>query len=112
MNKGGAPKGNSNAVTGKEGRRALELALEHYVPGDGIDYSALEVISRVRTLIMMWEPIIRKAIEEGDLAAMKEINDRLDGRAAQSLTISGDEDNPITIRKVERVIVKPTDTNS
>lgn len=112
MNKGGAPKGNSNAVTGKEGRRALELALDSYVPKEGIDYASLEVIGRIRTLIMMWEPIIEKAIDDGDLAALKEINDRLDGRAAQSLTISGDEDNPITIRKVERVIVKPTDTNS
>ena len=107
----GAPKGNTNSASGKEGRRALELALEHYVPGKGIDYDNLKVIARVRTLIMMWEPIIRKAIDEGDLAAMKEINDRLDGRAAQSLTISCDEDNPITIKRVERVIVKPADTN-
>jgi len=109
--RGGQP-GNSNNKIGKEGRRALELALEHYVPGEGIDFETLEVISRIRTLIMMWSPIIKKAVDEGDLAAMKEINDRLDGRAAQSLTISGDEDNPIAIRKVERVIVKPTDTDS
>ena len=78
-----APKGNTNSATGKDGRRALELALEHYpeIP---------EVIGRIRTLIMMWKPIITKAFEEGDLAAMKEINDRLDGRPAQSVTLDAD----------------------
>ncbi len=85
-----APKGNTNSATGKEGRRALELALEHYpeVP---------EVIGRVRTLIRMWHPIIAKAFEEGDLAAMKEINDRLDGRPAQSISVGGDAENPLSL---------------
>jgi len=95
--RGGQP-GNNNNKIGKEGRRALELALEHYVPGSGIDFESLEVIGRIRTLIMMWSPIIKKAVDEGDLQAMKEINDRLDGRAAQSLTISGDEDNPLVTK--------------
>ena len=106
----GAPIGNTNSAVGKQGRYALELALRHYEPGK--EFEDVEVVSTIRTLVRMWWPIIKKAMEEGDLAAMKEINDRLDGRAAQSLTISGDEDNPIAIRKVERVIVKPTDTNS
>jgi hypothetical protein len=101
----GAPTGNKNSAVGKEGRRALELALEHYP-------DMPEVIGKIRTLILMWQPIIAKAFEEGDLAAMKEINDRLDGKAAQSLTLSGDEDNPVAIHRVERVIVKPTNSNS
>ena len=86
----GAPKGNTNSATGKDGRRALELALEHYpeVP---------EVIGRIKTLILMWKPIIEKAFEEGDLAAMKEINDRLDGRPAQSVTLAGDSENPLSM---------------
>lgn len=103
----GAPKGNTNSATGREGRRALELALENY----GSDQPK-EVIGKIATLIKMWQPIITKAMEEGDLAAMKEINDRLDGKAAQSLSLTGDEDNPIAIARVERVIVKPTDSNS
>ena len=86
----GAPVGNKNSAVGKEGRSALELALEHYpeVP---------EVIGKTRTLILMWQPIIRKAFEEGDLAAMKEINDRLDGRAAQSILVGGDAENPLSL---------------
>ena len=103
----GAPKGNTNCATGKEGRRALELALENYDTKN-----PKKLIGRMNTLVKMWKPIIDKAMEEGDLAAMKEINDRLDGRPAQSLTVLGDEDNPIAITRVERVIVKPTDTNS
>lgn len=79
----GAPLGNTNSATGKEGRRALELALEHYP-------DMPEVIGRVKTLIKMWFPIIEKAFTEGDLAAMKEINDRLDGKAAQSIALEAD----------------------
>jgi len=91
-NKGGAPKGNTNSATGKEGRRALELALEHYDPNEEKPFEGLQVIGRVKTLILMWEPIIRKALTDGDLHAMKEINDRLDGRAAQSIDISANVD--------------------
>ena len=101
-----APKGNTNSATGKEGRRALEFALENWE-----NDNPKELIGRMATLAKMWEPIIRNAMLEGDLAAMKEINDRLDGRAAQSLTLSGDEDNPVAITQVERVIVKPSNTD-
>ena len=106
----GAPKGNKNSAVGKQGRYALELALRHYEPGKSVE--DVEVVSTIKTLVMMWWPIITNAMENGDLQAMKEINDRLDGRAAQSLTISGDEENPVVITKVERVIVKPTNTDS
>ena len=94
----GAPLGNTNSATGKDGRRALEMALERYEPGVGIDYKKLNAISRIRTLIMMWEPIIARAIDEGDLQAMKEINDRLDGKARQQVDI---EANVTTARADE-----------
>jgi len=49
--------------------------------------------------------LIAKALE-GDIAAIKEIGDRLEGKPAQ--VISGDADNPLTvINKIERVIVNP-----
>jgi len=78
----GAPKGNTNSATGKEGRRALEFALENHESDN-----PKQLIGRMATLVKMWEPIIAKAMVEGDLAAMKEINDRLDGKAAQSVNI-------------------------
>ena len=79
----GPPKGNTNSATGKDGRRALELALEHYP-------DMPEVIGRIKTLIKMWHPIIGKAFVDGDLAAIKEINDRLDGKASQSIDLNAD----------------------
>lgn len=90
MAKVGAPLGNNNGGKGKDGLRALEMALEHYpeVP---------EAIGKIKTLIRMWQPIIEKAFVEGDLAAMKEINDRLDGRPAQSVTLAGDSENPLSM---------------
>jgi hypothetical protein len=49
--------------------------------------------------------------EEGNLYAMKELGDRLDGKPAQ--TISGDPENPLTvISKIERLIVDPANPNS
>ena len=50
----------------------------------------LEVSSTIETLVRMWQPIINKAIVDGDLNAMKEINDRLDGRPQQSVDLGPD----------------------
>jgi hypothetical protein len=40
---------------------------------------------------------------EGDMAALREIGDRLDGKAPMGIQHSGDPDNPITL--IERRIV-------
>ena len=42
--------------------------------------------------------------EEGNVAAIKEIGDRLDGKAL--MTLAGDSENPLTIALIERKIVK------
>ena len=84
----GAPKGNSNAVNGFQGRKALEIALNNYDATKADPYEGLEVIGAVRTLILMWKPIITKALVDGDLMAMKEINDRLDGKARQQIDVA------------------------
>ena len=83
--KAGAPVGNKNAVTGKMGRKALELALQDFHSDEPI-----EVVSTIKTLMMMWKPIIEKAMTDGDLAAMREINDRLDGKPQQSVDLGPD----------------------
>ena len=82
----GAPKGNKNASTGYQGRHALEIALKNFDVTKEDPYEGLEVIGVIKTLILMWKPIITKALVEGDLQAMKEINDRLDGKPAQTIT--------------------------
>lgn len=45
--------------------------------------------------------------EQGDLGAIKELGDRLDGKTPQSLTLAGDEDNPVrTVSRIELVALK------
>ena len=79
----GAPKGNNNAGTGRQATRALELALDSFENGD----EEPQVIARMKTLMRMWKPVIQAALIDGDLAALKEIHDRLDGKAAQSIDL-------------------------
>lgn len=53
-----------------------------------------------------------EAAEAGDMQAIKELADRVDGKVPQG--ISGDDENPLTmVHRIERHIVKPNtpDTN-
>lgn len=44
----------------------------------------------------------------GDISAIKEIGDRLDGKPAQAIVGGDEDDNPIhVITRIERVIVRP-----
>lgn len=93
MNKGGAPKGNTNASKGRQATQALEIAcaihagerdLESVVEGNGM-----------KTLVKLWLKQIEDAEQEGDAAKMKLITERLDGRPRQAVDIGGQEDNPV-----------------
>ena len=79
----GAPLGNKNGANGKEFRSALRRALAHKygsVP-DGL-------LAVARKLV--------EAAESGEMAALKEIADREDGKPAQ--TIGGDpEGAPVSM---------------
>ena len=104
----GAPKGNTNSATGKDGRRALEMALENHG-----NEEPLEVVGKIATLIKMWQPIIENAMTDGDLAAMKEINDRLDVKANQSIDIQADivaTEKKLTKREIE-LLAKELENN-
>lgn len=48
--------------------------------------------------------LVRMALD-GDMAAIKEIGDRIDGKPAQAIV--GDPDAPITFAKIAREIVDP-----
>lgn len=81
----GAPEGNTNVKDGKRWAGAIRRALHEYSdekvkPGEALAEIAKGVV---------------KAALEGDPTARKEIGERLDGKAAQSVTVSGDEDNPL-----------------
>lgn len=51
------------------------------------------------------DALVAKAIS-GDVPAIKEIGDRLDGKVMQQVELSGDPDNPVATR-VEMVVVDP-----
>lgn len=92
-----APVGNQNAAKGRRWQDALNKALARYESkdpsvsaGEALDAIALHVVER--------------AID-GNWDAISEIGNRLDGKAAQSLMLSGDADNPL-VHRIERAIVR------
>ncbi len=74
-NKGGAPKGNQNARKGTLWRNAIMRAVSKD------DYKPLNACA---------EALVAKAME-GDIPALKEVGDRLDGKAHQSTSIESTE---------------------
>lgn len=89
-----APKGNQYGANRARWRNAIEKALENRCKSDG-----------QKALVAIAEQLIDKAME-GDMQALKELGDRMDGRPAQAVNIGGQEDNPIVITDV---ILRPLD---
>lgn len=87
-----APQGNQNAAKAKVWSAAIQRALDK------------RGVSRVEALDALAEKLLARC-EEGDLGALKELGDRLDGKPAQSLTVAGDADQPletlVTVRYVD-----------
>lgn len=76
-------------------RDALMVALKR--EAEGADGKPTKKLAQVA------EALVDKAIE-GDVPAIKEIADRVDGKVAQ--VVAGDADNPLAVSVIERVIVK------
>lgn len=94
----GAPIGNKNAVKPRLWYSAIMRALEKRGAGD-----------RMKALDELAEKLLG-AVASGDMQAIKELGDRLDGKPAQ--TILGDPDAPLqVINRIERVIVRPKTGN-
>lgn len=70
-------------------RDALLLELQR----DGTDKDG----KKAKKLRLLMRRLVDKGIE-GDVSAIKEINDRIDGRAHQSVGLSGDGDGPIVVK--------------
>jgi|TARA_R110000803_G_scaffold87355_4_gene154017 hypothetical protein len=81
----GAPLGNKNSTKDKRiwGQIVRKLAVQE-------DYHKLHKVA---------EALYDKA-SEGDISAIKELGDRLDGKALQENVLTGDADNPVTIQIV------------
>ncbi len=92
-----APLGNRNAAKAKLWAAAIERALEKRGGGD-----------KIQALNDLAEKFLTHC-ESGDLAAFKELGDRLDGKPSQ--TIAGDPEQPL-IHRIERTIVNAQDSDS
>lgn len=90
-----APLGNKNNTKNKPWAEAIARALARKAKGkrDGINLVA--------------DQLVASALN-GDQWAIKEIGDRIDGKAAQAVTVGGDESKPF-IHKIVREIVHTND---
>lgn len=91
----GAPVGNKNSAKGRQWAEAIKRAVARKHNGDlnhGLDTLAEKLVDAVAT---------------GDLQALKEFGDRLDGKPAQAI-IGGGEDDP-AIKTVSEVVLRGVD---
>ena len=93
MNKGGAPKGNQNAIKGRLWNNAINRALEIWDKE-----SRFEGKKALDALAMQ---LLQKCAD-GDISALKELGDRLDGKPAQSVTVGEDPEKPFNQPQNER----------
>lgn len=97
----GAPLGNQNAKKARIWTEALKRALARY-SGSSVDAGLDRLADRMV-----------KAAAEGDeqafAAITEKIGDRLEGKPAQSLTVGGDDENPL--KTVNEVILRAVDAN-
>lgn len=87
----GAPKGNQNAKKAKIWTAAIERALEKR------SKAAFDEIDRLAEKLL-------DQCAEGDLQALKELGDRLEGKPGQSVVVGGDSENPV-VTEIRRIIV-------
>jgi hypothetical protein len=92
----GAPLGNRNAAKAKIWHAAIVRALERRKPADERILAIDELADKLLELVAC-----------GDLGALKEFGDRLDGKPAQSVTVAGDEENPV--RTINEVLLRAVD---
>ena len=93
----GAPVGNQNAAKSRMFEQALIREIKQRDLASGVDGETL------RKIAAKWVD----AALLGEMLPGKEIRDTLDGKPAQAVTLSGDQENPVAFQEVRRVIVKP-----
>lgn len=90
----GAPLGNQNAAKAKVWNAAIKRALERRTLSrkDGIQ----EIDALADKLLDL--------VANGDLPALKEFGDRMDGKPAQAITGGGEDDAPVHIKGVLELV--------
>lgn len=96
-----APIGNQNAAKAKIWHAAIMRALERRERSRADGVKELDLLAE--KLLML--------VESGDLGALKEFGDRLDGRPAQAVVVAGDDDGgPIKMNHTVEFIGAPAAT--
>lgn len=93
----GAPVGNQNAARAKVWRAAIMRALERRKPADERIQAIDELADKLISLVAL-----------GDLGALKEFGDRIDGKPAQAVTVAGDEDGG-PVKTVNEILIRAVD---
>ena len=93
-----APEGNQNAAKGRRWRDAIEEALNRRGRGDGQE-----------ALVQIAGALLTRA-EVGDIAAIKELGDRFDGKASQAVTVLGDASQPLLQHITVELVRASTDS--
>ena len=94
----GAPVGNKNAAKAKVWHAAILRALERRQPADRRIQAIDELADKLLDLVAA-----------GDLPALKEFGDRLDGKPAQAIIGGADDDPPI---RVEEIVIRAVNGSS
>lgn len=87
----GAPKGNQNAAKAKVWSAAIERALERRKPAN----------ERIKAIDELADKLL-EACYGSDLAALKELGDRLEGKP--TAVIAGDPDAPLTLKGLVELV--------
>lgn len=90
--KGGAPFGNQHAAKGAQWRNAINRAL-----------AKRSAVARTDALTEIADRLLGAAMM-GDVSALRELGDRMDGKSAQQVMITGADGGPV-VSRIERVIV-------
>lgn len=85
----GAPVGNQNAAKAKIWTAAINRALERRKPAD----------ERIKAIDELADKLLEQCAA-GDLAALKELGDRLEGKVPQGIIGGGEDDPPITVKEI------------
>lgn len=93
-----APIGSNNFAKNKPWADAIARALARKAEG------------KENGLNLVADQLVNAALN-GDQWAIKEIGDRTDGKAAQSVTVGGDQDAPL-VHKIVREVVYPKLTDA
>jgi len=96
----GAPLGNKNAAKAKIWHAAILRALERRKPAN----------ERIQAIDELADKLL-DLVAAGDLPALKEFGDRLDGKPAQAIVGGDDGDNPIRLEAIAVKLVKPADND-